>query len=243
MKATGRARFLNVMQETAPDLVPESFYEDLSDEDMRSMAKMVHAERIGFINRAVMICNGDSCPRARVCKLLQRGKAPVNDSCPVELEIVQAKMDDYVKEYEIKPDNVTDVNMVAQLISIDLLIGRLMDSANLADAPSMIVDAPAFPLMNGDVVYKREAHPAMDQIIKLMKQQQTIISMMAGDRDSKWRRQAALGASQEASLTVAMAATHKLMSKAVASGNLRVNPEEVLTPEQLAATILKDNES
>lgn len=78
----------------------------------------------GLYASVPMLCKGEKCPYASVCPLVDMGKAPVGERCPLEIGMILQKYEEYAQEFGVDEDNIVDMGFVKDLIDCDIQIFR-----------------------------------------------------------------------------------------------------------------------
>lgn len=81
-----------------------------------AMAQTKH----GLYASIPMLCKADECPYAAVCPLVDMGKAPEGERCPLEIAMILKKFEEYSEEFGIDENNVVDMGLVKTLIDYDI---------------------------------------------------------------------------------------------------------------------------
>lgn len=173
---------------------------ELTDEESQRLAKTLSRLSTGAATFALLRCEGALCPFASQCPLVQmgrsslspHGKAPVGNDCLLESTIMRDSLASYIQEFDIDPKNYTEVNIVSELAEIETLMWRInmqlarTENALLTIEQSVGVDG------EGNSITRLEAHPLIDQKAKLATRKSKLQKAMVGDRQEKYKKEAAL---------------------------------------------------
>jgi len=187
--------------------------------------------KTGLHARVPMICPGGvKCPVGRRCDFTkfvmdkktgkprrgndslpiidtQASKWPLFQSCPYENTLIAMRITDLCLEYNVDPtesDNITDLSIISKIAELDIYDARA--SSILANETIIVDEVTGFeftgnPQIQGKEISTKKLHPAFELKEKIHKMRQELIRAMVGDRQSKVKAQAALGATQSRGLT------------------------------------------
>ena len=187
------------------------------DLDQYDDVKMTHAQAkkihhhlrklsTGATAMTPMYCAGALCPVATRCPLVQmrnaenpedrghpqHGKAPVGKQCIIEVQLIKEWIIRYFEEFDIDPNNFTEVGYINELA--DLMVLEMRINMNLAkpENASLIVDQTVGVDREGDPIVQKQISPFMEMKEKINTRRSKIITLMVGDRREKYKMEAAL---------------------------------------------------
>jgi hypothetical protein len=219
---------------------------DLTPEESIKFNKTLKRLSTGASTFSVMNCKGAACHIASRCELAQmgkssdrpHGKAPVNSPCVLEATIMRDSMSSYLKEYQINPENFTEVNIVAEMAEIETLLWRI--NMSLSDGSELLVidQTIGFDRSTGQAITQQQVAPLFEQKQKLLARKSKLVKLMVGDRQEKYKKESALKQKPQSDSSSQMSAIRRqlgLMEAQLKKSKKDNNiiEGEVLTPEQL----------
>lgn len=184
---------------------------------------------------------------------------PVGRPCLVEVQLLLEWTELYITEYDINPQNFTEFQMARELAEIELLLRRL--NANLAkpeNAELVQENVVGFDKGTNNPITKKEVSSIFEARERLQTRKSRLVKLLVGDRQEKYKREAALKQKQEADPSVSAARLRasiarlidqaKNLDKLEKGSEIDVTPvepreiEENLSPEDLIANLGKEGE-
>jgi len=147
----------------------------------------------GAAAKVPLYCGGDKiCPFAQECPFVEIAKVPVGRKCPIEVELMTFWVARYMKEFEVDPENYSEVGMITELAELDiydLRASMILSRPECADMTKDVVvgvDRECKPIVN------KEVHKAWELKERVKKRKQKILESLVGTRKEKYKRDAAL---------------------------------------------------
>jgi len=143
---------------------------------------------------APLICAGPRCPY-NYCIFTDEENdldPPLGRSCPIESEIIKQKKMKYIEEYDVNIASMTELALLDELVRIEILEMRI--TAQLGkeeDATGVSLDVIGAD-RDGMSIRSRRVSPYLEALEKMSNMKARVIRKMVGDRESKWKRAAAL---------------------------------------------------
>lgn len=153
-----------------------------------------------------MYCGGNICPFKERCVFWQMDKAPIGRQCLVEVELMKQWVIDHMEEFDVDPQNFTEVAYANELAEIMILERRLNMNLAKAENSELITDINVGVDREGDPVVQKAISPFMELKEKLANRRSRIIKLMVGDRQEKYKKEAALKVKLDADPSGRMAA-------------------------------------
>jgi hypothetical protein len=133
-----------------------------------------------------------NCPFADRCPLQQIKKAPIGRQCLIEVNLMKEWIIRYIEEYDIDPNNFTEVAYVNELAEIEVLLMRLnMNIAKVHNA-ELVIDQQVGATNQGEPILQKAISPFIELKDRLQGRRSRIIKLMVGDRQEKYKKEAAL---------------------------------------------------
>ena len=136
----------------------------------------------GATAMAPMYCGGDRCPFKERCVFYQMDKAPVGKQCLIEVELMKTWVMDYMTEFDVDPNNTTEVAYVNELAELQILEMRInMNLAKPGNA-ELVTDQTVGVDRDGDPILQKQISPFMELKDKIANRRSKVIKLMVGDR-------------------------------------------------------------
>lgn len=164
----------------------------MTPEQARALDTHLRKLSTGSTAMVPMYCAGPSCPFAGRCPLQSMDKAPVGKQCLLEVQLLKEFIIRYFNEFDIDPNNFTEVGYVNELAEILILEMRLNMSLSRPENAELMIDQVASIGSDGTPIIQKQLSPYMEQKEKLAARRSRIIKLMVGDRQEKYKKEAAL---------------------------------------------------
>lgn len=199
------------------DDISEDYTEvELTEAETSKLSRQLKKMAIGSSSFSPMLCQGADCPFASRCELVQmkghprHGKAPVDKQCLLEVTSFRDATLAYMQEYDVDPNNFTELGMVGELAEIEVLLWRLNMNLALPQNASLVIDqTTSIDPRTGEPVVQQMVSPLFEQKQKLGRRKTQLIKLMVGDRQEKYKKEAALKQKTEADTSSMMADVKK----------------------------------
>ncbi len=139
-----------------------------------------------------LFCGGPACPFAFQCPLQKMDKAPIAKQCLLEVQLLKEFIFRYFNEFDVDPNNFTEVGYVNELAEILILEMRLNMSLAKPENAELVIDQVANIASDGTPIIQKQLSPYMEQKEKLATRRTRIVKLMVGDRQEKYKKEAAL---------------------------------------------------
>ena len=221
-------KFLQLDPEEYGDIV-------LTAEDARRVhGRLIGVKWGGAAAKVPLYCGGEEiCPFKDDCPFVEIGKVPVARKCPIEVELIAYWTAKYMDEFDVEPDNQSEVSMITELAELDIydyrcsMILSQPGNAELTQQIVVGVDAEGRPISNEDI------HKAFELKERVKKRKDKILEALVGTRKEKYKRDAALKKrSEDDPSTQAAELKRKLdEARAKAAAASKPVPEEIIDAE------------
>jgi hypothetical protein len=220
-------------------------YSDLSFTPEEAEKLQSHLQKLstGSTATSPMICLGPMCIVAARCPLQQMGKAPIGKICLIEAQILNHWVMQYMDEYEVDPENFTEVSMCNEMAEIEMLLNRLNMALARPENAELIIDQAIGVDNSGEPIIQKQLSPYMIQKEKLLARKAKLVKLMVGDRQEKYKKEAALKkqetldpSSKQAEMRRKIDQLARSMEKLDISTTDNSKPK-VLTPDEIIASI------
>lgn len=146
---------------------------------------------------------GKKCPIGSKCPFTKtssnglpdydRSTYPLFQNCPIEKDMIQLHMIDLAEEYQIGPEDYTDIAIISKLAALDVLEYRCNVSLATDQEGMVISEVSSIDFESGKEFLTRRIHPAFEIIEKIHRMRQDLIKSMVGTRREKYKAAAAIG--------------------------------------------------
>lgn len=232
---------------------------ELTEAESAKLATTLKRLSTGASSFALLHCQGNQCPFASRCPLVQmsakgptegsqnpNGKAPVGQDCLLEATLLRDAATSYIQEYQVDPVNFTEVNIVTELAEIEVLLWRINMQLSTGENALLVIDQTVgFDRESGQPITQQQVSPLFEQKQKLATRKSKLTKLMVGDRQEKYKKEAALKQKPDADASSQMSDVKKqlqaLQTKLAGhargtSGAPSVIDAEVISPEDFMNT-------
>lgn len=231
-------------------IIDESFTSysniELTQEESAKLSTTLKRLSTGSSSFALLNCKGSACPFAKRCPLVQmgdspNGKAPVGQDCILEATMMRDAVTSYIQEYQVDPVNYTEVNIVAELAEIEVLLWRInMQLAEGEDSLLVIDQTVGFDKATGRPIIQKQVSPLFEQKQKLSARKSKLTKLMVGDRQEKYKKEAALKQKPDSDASSQMSEVRRQLQKLqhkLTSTEKNIIDAEVVNPEDFMSSI------
>jgi len=207
----------------------------LSAEDARRVhGRLIGVKWGGAAAKVPLMCGGEEiCPFADDCPLVEIGKVPVARKCPIEVELIAYWTARYMDEFDVYPDNHSEVSMITELAELDIYDYRcsmiLSQPGNAELTQQIVVGVDA----EGRAIYNEDIHKAWELKERVKKRKDKILEALVGTRKEKYKRDAALKKRSEEDPSTQAAELKRKLDEARAKAEAATKPvsEEMINVE------------
>ena len=147
----------------------------------------------GAAAKVPLYCGGEGiCPFAKECPFVEIGKVPVGRKCPIEVELIVFWTSRYMKEFEVNPENHSEVGMITELVELDIYDLRASMILSRPECAEITKDVVVGVDREGKPIVNKELHTAWELKERVKKRKQKILESLVGTRKEKYKRDAAL---------------------------------------------------
>jgi hypothetical protein len=218
-------------------------YSDISFTKEEAVRINNHLSKLSTGSTAMvpLMCGGrEICPFASRCPLVEMEKVPIGRQCILEVNMLKQYILEYMEDYNVDPDNFTELGFCTQLAEIEIYLHRLNINLAKPSNASLVVDQPMGTDRDGNPILQQQVSPFFDMKEKLEARKAKIIKLMVGDRQERYKREAALKQKEEtdsSSKQAAMRAQVEALTRKLEGLEVKQLPpgskSKVLTPDAL----------
>jgi hypothetical protein len=165
---------------------------EFTPEQARKISSHLRTLSTGSTAMAPMYCAGSGCPFADRCPLHEMGKAPIGKQCLIEVQLMKQWIMNFFEEYDIDPQNFTEVAYANELAELMIYEMRLNMNLAKAENASLVHDQSVGVDRYGEPIIQKQISPFMEQKERIANRKSKIIKLMVGDRQEKYKKEAAL---------------------------------------------------
>jgi len=234
-------------------------YSDINYTPEEAVSIRSHLQHLSTGSAAVvpLICGGSAvCPFTFNCPFCRadterKKKDPkakstiaVGRSCILEVELLNEWTRFYINEYEVDEESFTEFSMVRELAEIELMLYRLNNNLAKPENAELVQDTTVGIDKKGNVLTRKEINAFFEAKERLLARKSKLVKLMVGDRQEKYKREAALKVrvveDPSSSAAQLRGKLNKLLDQAKgldmkikeSEGNI-IDTEEILSPEDL----------
>lgn len=196
-----------------------------------SLAKM----STGSSSMSPQVCS-PRCPWKDRCVFFKMNRAPFGLACIVEVNLLREWTTSYFEEYKVDPNNFTEITMISEMAEIDILLWRINQMMALPEHVAMLMDQTIALAHDGTPITQTQVSPLLEVKERLSARKTKLIKLMVGDRQEKYKRDAALKRSDDTDPSSMMAdLRNKLerLARDVKAKEIKSIDVEVLSPEDV----------
>lgn len=145
----------------------------------------------GSTSMTPQICS-PSCPWKNRCPLYQINKHPLGLPCLVEVNLLREWTTAYFNEYQVDPNSFTEISMINELAEIEVMQWRLNMIIARPENIEMTTENIVGVSRDGDPFYQKQVSVYLEAKEKLAARKTKLIKLMVGDRQEKYKKEAAL---------------------------------------------------
>lgn len=179
---------------------------ELSNPELTKIRRRMSRLTTGASAAIPIVCPGPAgCPFAQKCPFVlldkeRRQEDPVNfksvvpkgRECLVEIELLQNWTRVYAEEYGAEETSFTDLAMISELAEIELMLWRLNNNLAKPENADLTQWSVVGIDKEGNSISKREVNTLFEIKERLSNRKSRVIKLLVGDRQEKYKRDAAL---------------------------------------------------
>jgi hypothetical protein len=150
----------------------------------------------GASSMVPMVCS-PRCPFRDRCVFYSMGKAPFGRACLLEVNLLREWTTAYFNEYEVDPNNFTEVGMINELAEIEVYQWRLNMNLARPENAELYTENTVGITHTGDAITEKQLSIFLQAKQALANRKSKLIKLMVGDRQEKYKREAALKVREE----------------------------------------------
>lgn len=243
-----REKYYEYMKGRLEDYIGLSF----SPEEKHNIDRHLRNLSTGASAATPLFCAGPACPFALRCPYQQMGKAPIGKPCIIEVQLLQHWTIAYMEEYQVDPNSFTEVGYCNELAEIEIMLYRLNQLISRPENASGTIDQMVAMANDGTPIVQKQISPFIEQKDKLLNRRSKIVKLMVGDRQEKYKKEAALKIREQKDPSQKMADVRRQIETLQRNLNmidqdmektlLPINQEikqlqEILTPDSLLSSV------
>lgn len=195
-----RHRYFEFLHMDLDDYSDMEYTEEEAKRIRGSLGKMM----TGSTSMVPLICS-PKCPFKDRCVFAQMNKLPFGRACLVETNLLREWTTAYFNEYGVDPNNFTEVGMINELAEIEVYQWRLNQNLARAENAELVTDVTVGATPQGRPIVQKQISQFLEAKERLSARKARLIKLMVGDRQEKYKKEAALKQKEEADPSTAMA--------------------------------------
>lgn len=133
-----------------------------------------------------------NCPIADRCPLQKINKAPIGAQCLIEVQLIKDWIMKYFEEFDVDPNNFTEVTYINELADLMVQEMRINIVLSRPENSTFLMDQVIAVDSEGDPIIQKQISPYMELKDRIASRRSKIIKLMVGDRQEKYKKEAAL---------------------------------------------------
>ena len=208
-------------------------------EEARRVSQHMMKMSTGISSMTPMFCAGPLCPIADKCPLQQIGKAPLTKQCVIEVELIRDSITRLFEEFDIDPNNYTEVMYINELADLQIREMRINMFLSRPENATMLMDQVVGVDSEGDPIVQKQISPYIEMKEQISNRRSKIIKLMVGDRQEKYKMEAALKVRLDSDPSSQMAAMRSKLENlkreldVVSAQSEQTEKTNILSPEDL----------
>lgn len=168
-------------------------YSDISftPEEAKKIKGHLSKMSTGSTAMVPMIC-APTCPFRDNCMFYKMEKAPFGRRCLWEVNLMREWTTNYFNDYKVDPNNFTEITMINELAEIEIYQWRLNQSLARPENAELVNDSFVNMTSQGIPIYDKKISPYITAKETLLARKARLIKLMVGDRQEKYKKEAAL---------------------------------------------------
>jgi len=130
-----------------------------------------------------MICKGPECPIAKTCMLQQMNKAPVGQSCPLELALMDKLKDELVHSLDVDWEDRIERQSVMDLVETEILQARA--NGILSEEGFIMENVVGVSESTGEPIMRKEKHIALEVKDMIYKRKERLLKSLVATKEMK----------------------------------------------------------
>lgn len=169
--------FLDEVDQNRNDIV-------LTKEEALKLRNTYAGIRVGLNSVVPMICSGNKCPFKSTCVFFEIGKHPLGKRCPVETEFLRDATVRLLNEFQVDPENYTELMLVQELAEILVYERRATMTLSKEENAELYGEHVAYD-KEGNEIVTEVIHWAVDLKEKYKTRRLKILSALNATRKDK----------------------------------------------------------
>jgi hypothetical protein len=212
---------------------------NLSEEEMHLIRQRMTALASGATAAIPLLCT-PKCPFKEQCIFVEIDRIPLSLPCPIETNLLNEWRRQFIIQYDVDPECPTEIQMCNELAEIELMLWRINNNMAKPENAELVQWDIIAVSQEGTPLEKRVPSTFLEIKDRLSTRKSRLIKLMVGDRQEKYKRDAALKIRDVRDPSESTSNLRKelqtLISQAKEANRKLLNPEnpeENLSPEDL----------
>lgn len=166
--------------------VDEEQYSDIrfTEEEAKRVSMSMRHLTTGVNASVPMNCKGIQCPFANSCPYVKENKVPLGRPCLVEKQLIEYYTTQYIEEFDVDMDNLTEVYMVSELAEYNIYEKRVTERL-ASEHQSLMQDVVATVDHTGEEIVNEEISRAWDLKERIKKSRMKVLEALMATRKDR----------------------------------------------------------
>jgi hypothetical protein len=166
--------------------VDEEQYSDIrfTEEEAKRVSMSMRHLTTGVNASVPMNCKGNDCPFATSCPYVKERKIPLGRPCLVEKQLIEYYTTQYMEEFDVDMDSLTEVYMVSELAEYNIYEKRVTERL-AAEHQSLMQDVVATVDHTGAEIVNEEISRAWDLKERIKKSRMKVLEALMATRKDR----------------------------------------------------------
>lgn len=193
-----------------------------------------------------LICKGPQCPFARKCpfiaideqrqeeweKVQREGdvqfaeppvlQTPIGKHCLVEINLLNQWTRLYVFEFDVAEESFVDLSMCRELAEIEVMLWRINNGLGKDENVELVQETTVGTDREGNPLTKKELNTLVEARERMVNRKSKLIKLMVGDRQEKYKREAALKTKDDADPSTSAAQLRNKLQRILKEAQVQV---------------------
>jgi hypothetical protein len=166
---------------------------ELTRQEQATLAKGIKRKITGLSASIPIKCYGESCPFKDSCPLAKIDKIPTGQDCPIESMMMDLYIKRYLDEFDVHPDNFSEVTTMTQLAATHIMemrgfmtLGR--DDKSEAPSPDGLIKNVVGFNNDDEPIVQIQEHPAYNIIERAWRWRAKLLESLGATRKERLKQ-------------------------------------------------------
>ena len=193
-----------------------------------------------------LICKGPQCPFARKCPFIavdEQRKAdwneakregleqfseppelqtPITKHCLVEINLLNEWTRLYIGEFDVVEESFIELRTCSELAELEVMLWRINNGLGKEENAELLQETIVGTDRDGNILKRTEANCLLEVRDRLVNRKSKLIKLMVGDRQEKYKREAALKTKESADPSTSAAQLRNKITRLVKEAEMSI---------------------